>query len=549
VDQGEELDRARELRTYLRTQLDGIPIGPLSAYLAAPARGAAAGHIAKWSFGLGVAAVVLVAAIVVGGQLRTMRGPTSASAIPSLAPFGISPNHGLIAMTRDGFVVRRETDPAPIRRIEPTSHVYDRTIAISRSGRLVAYWRHAAPGEPLGDVLMLYDAVTNADPRQIYKIQNELGGPLVWADDDSGIAFASSLFRGPSPGPPTWLSVVEIQGASAAGQARRIAQADGGRVLVPLAWIRETQSVSAIEGDASGVATTYLLLGDGGHSSTPEPQRVAISSGDQVVRIADVVANQQSRMLAYLVTFTCQDGTPGCTLIRFWALEDPKIAIGWQNTPGSTFVGLLWRPYSRDLLVRTRDDQAGLINGAPVVRLEIWNSSGYGSSRSLAPLPPHATEFFVRPDGRSLFIAAPSNGWPATLYDLTSFDSVKTDLTTPGAGNPHYSVTLSDSEVQRLQNTPGASPLLTDAEVFQLVASRRSVTDRIDSITTKLDRGSYPLGGRPPVWTVKAVGEFTNVFSHGLGPVPLSRCLITTFNARTGQTSSLRYLPNESDCA
>jgi hypothetical protein len=337
-----------------------------------------------------------------------------------------------------------------------------------------------------------------------------------------------------------------MQGAAARGPARTIANFDRGKLVVPLAWIRETHSVSVVEGEGTGVATNYALVDESGQGSV---RRFAVSSGDQVVRVSDVVADQQSRMLAYLVTFRCQDGTPGCTLIRFWALEDPQIAVGWQATPGSTFVGLQWRPYSRDLLIRTRDDQAGLIAGGPVVRLEAWSSAAYGSGRSIAPLPANASEFVVRPDGRSIFAATLSNGWSATLYDLTSNGSFTTDLTTAGAGNPHYSVTMSGSEAQRLDSLATASPLLTDADVIQFVAKTRTATDRVDSVKATLDGGSYPLGGRAPVWTVKVVGQFVDNFSRGLGPVPQAQCEIAKFNARSGQLVGIQMLPNERDCS
>jgi hypothetical protein len=540
VEQGEELETTGSaLRTYLRAELEAIEVSPLSAYLPALARvrTRAPGRVMRLSVGVGGAAVVLVAALVVGIQLRTLREPAVAPPDPSAVPLGLSPNYGLLALTRDGFVVRRETDPSPIRRIEPTSHTYDRTIAISRSGRFVAYWRPGPPGEPYGDVLMVYDAVTNADPRSVLTLAYEVGGPLVWADDDSGIAFTSRLFRSPPQGQVARLSIVEMQGASAKGPARVITQAlDGRNVLLPLAWIRETRSVSAIEGDETGVATSYVLTHENGSES-----RFAVSSGDQVVRINHVVANQQSRMLAYLVTFRCQDGSPGCTLIRFWALEDPHIAVGWQATPGSTFLAAQWRPFSRDLLVRTRDDSVGSD------RIESWNSSGYGSTHSLAPLPRNASEFVVRPDGRSMFVATLNSGWQATLYDLTSSDTVSADLTTTGAGNPHYAVTLSGSEADRVHNLPLAAPLLSEADALALTAKVRGATDRIDAAKATLDRGDFPFGGKAPVWTVKATGEFES--ARDLLAMPSSRCEILRFNARSGQLVGVRLFPSASDCS
>jgi hypothetical protein len=387
----------------------------------------------------------------------------------------------------------------------------------------------------------------------VLTVQGDFGGALVWADDDSGIAYTSFPFRSPSPGPPMRLAIVEMQGATAGGPARTIANFDRGNLVVPLAWIRETHSVSAVEGDRTGVATNYALVDERGQGSV---RRFAVSSGDQVVRLSDVVANQQSRMLAYLVTFRCQDGTPGCTLIRFWALEDPQIAVGWQATPGSTFVGLQWRPYSRDFLVRVRDDRAGLTNGAPAMRLEGWNSSSYGSTPRLALAPGSVSELIVRPDGRSMFHATLNNGWPAGLYDLTSNDSSNTflstqlwDLTTTGGGSPRYSVTLSANEAQRLDSLPTASPLLTDAEVIQFATKARSLTDRVDAVKATLDSGNYPFGGRAPLWTVKVTGQFVDTFSRGDRQPPVAHCEIATFNARSGQFLGIQFLPNESDCS
>jgi hypothetical protein len=550
VEESEELERAGSaLRGYLYAELDAIDVRPLVAYLPVSRQRAHLGGVARWSFGLGGAAVVLVAALVVGAQLRTLREPASATATASVAPSStpnpplrLSPSFGLLALTRDGFVVRRETDASPIRRIEPTSQFYDRTIAVSRSGRFVAYWRPALQGEPSGDVLMVYDAATNADPRPVLSMTNEFGGPLVWADDDSGIAFTSQFVRSP-PGVGKRLAVIEMQGSVAKGPVREIGRSlDARTVLVPLAWIRETRSVSAIEGDPAGVASSYVLAPEDGSGPL---ERVAVSSGDQVVRLTDVVANQQSRMLAYLVTFRCQDGSPGCTLIRFWALEDPRIAVGWQAAPGSTFVGLQWRPFSRDLLVRTRDDPVRVSGGAPLTRLEGWNSTGYGSTRTLAPLPPNASELVLRPDGRAIFAAAFTGGWPATLYDLVGTDTLTTDLTTAGGGSPHHAVTLETNDADRIDSLPRASPLLTDAEVRALVAK---AAVRIDASKATLDPGTYPLAGRAPVWTVKATGSFSS-FERGPVAGPPPRCEIAKFNARTGQLVGIQHFANESDCA
>jgi hypothetical protein len=112
------------------------------------------------------------------------------------------------------------------------------------------------------------------------------------------------------------------------------------------------------------------------------------------------MADSQTRTLAYLVTFTCQDGTPGCTLVQFWTLEDPQQALGWQANPGTTFVRLLWRPFTRDLLVVTRS------NGDRSLSLQVWSSPHFGSSRAIPLSRTDASLVVSRPDGGAIFVGA-----------------------------------------------------------------------------------------------------------------------------------------------
>ena len=87
MEQGEELERSgAALRSYLRTELDAIDVDPLSAYLPRDQRKPSRlGRVAKWSFGLGATVVLLVGALLVGVQLRTLRSPATASATASSA--------------------------------------------------------------------------------------------------------------------------------------------------------------------------------------------------------------------------------------------------------------------------------------------------------------------------------------------------------------------------------------------------------------------------------------------------------------------------------
>jgi hypothetical protein len=538
MDEREELRIEAPVRAQLRRELDSIEIGPLSRYSASAQhpRRSGAGLIARPIVNASVVAVVIVTAVVVGSVLGERRGvPASPSVSP--LPFGPSSDHGLIVSTRDGFVIRSESDPAVIRRIEPTRPLSEHAVAVSRDGRLVAYWRPQS-GQ-YGDALMLYDAATDADPRVLLQLSTaQLGGALVWADDGSGLAFMSQLSRGPAPGPVARLQTIELKGGLASGQPREIATASDARtVLRPLAWIRETRTVSAVEGSVDGFASNYVMASEDGAVS-----RVALRSGDQVVMSDSVVADPQSRFLAYVVTFTCQDGTRGCTLVRFWALEDPKIAIGWQAPPGSTYVRAVWRPFSREvaLLVRRGGES----------HVEFWSSAKFGSARSIGPVPGDLW-LLMQPDGRSFLLSRPvTGGLVGALYEVVTGSGVPIDLTRSGAdaGLPTLSATIGPNEAERIARLTTASPLLTDAEAIELVRATLG-PDRVDRISAALERGTYPRGGVAPSWKVRAEGEFQQRFRSGQVSPPIARCGVWTFNARSGQLTGVRMGANPGDCA
>ena len=538
-----ELERdGAALRSHLQARIDLIEVGDLVTYLARPRRRHRLVQAARFSFAVAGTALLLIAALIVGNQFRLSRVTPAASPIASPAPVGLSPQYGIVALTRDGFAVRSETDPNPIRRIEPTSHRYPETVAVSRSGRLVAYWRPPSTGE-LGDVLMLYDAATNAEPRPLVEVPNEFGASIVWADDESGIAFATQLQRGPAPGPPMRILIVEIANGIAKGPAKLLpyqrASAELG-VVRPVAWIRETRTISAIEGTLEGVARNYVTVSEDGLV-----KRFAVSSGDQMVRLSDVIADPQTRTLAYLVTFRCQDGTPGCTLVRFWTLEDPQQALGWQATPGTTFMHLLWQPFTRNLLVVTRSDRGRFLT------LEVWSSPHFGSSQSIPLAQSDASFLLMRPDGRAIFVGALSGSWRGDLIALdgTAAPSAA-DLTSTGGGAPALSITLDSNEAGRVAALPPAAPLLSESDMMAQVRKTAGFPDRIDRVSASLDRGTYPLAGRAPTWTVKATGEFQQNFRGGPGgTVPPAHCATWTFNARTGVLLGVQMTDAVANCS
>jgi len=546
VDEREELESdGAALRSHLRARIDLIEVGDLVTYLARPRRPRRLFRVARFSFAVAGTALLLIAALIVGTQFRLSRVPPASSPVATAPPIGLSAKYGVIALTRDGFVVRSEADPNPIRRIEPTSHRYPETVAVSRSGRLVAYWRPPTGGE-LGDVLMVYDAATNADPHPLVEVPNEFGASLVWADDESGIAFATQLLRGPLPGPPMSIRIVEIANGVAKGPATLLPyhrESAGIGVLQqtvvrPVAWIRETRTVSAIEGTIEGVARNYVTMSEDG-----PVKRFAVSSGEQVVRLDDVIADPQTRTLAYLVTFRCQDGTPGCTLVRLWTLEDPQQAFGWQNDPGTTFTQLVWRPFTRDLLVVARSDRDRSLT------LQVWSSPHFGSSRSIALSQSDASLLLARPDGRAISVAASDGRADLVTLDGTA-PSLAADLTPTGGGTPALSVTLDSNEAGRIAGLAPAAPLLSESEIVAQVRKSVGFPDHVDQISASLDRGTFPVAGRAATWTVQATGEFTRNVRGGPGGTPSpAHCAIWTFNARTGVLRGIQMTDATANCS
>jgi hypothetical protein len=549
VDEREELERGGPvLRAYLHTRMDQIEVSDLASYLARPGRGPRrVAQTTRFSLAIGGTALLLVAALIVGMEFRLSRLPPAASPTASPPPFGLSSKYGIVALTRDGFLIRSETDPAPIRRIEPTSHRYSDTVAVSHSGRYVAYWRPNANGGIAPDELMLLDAATNAEPRSLLLLTGpgEIGAALGWADDDSGIAFATLRGEGPPPARMS-LAVVEVRDGQVVGGARYLlATTDAQTQIKPLAWIRETRTISAIEGTIAGVATNYVMAGEDGWL-----KRFAVSSGDQVVRFGDVMADSQTRTLAYLVTFTCQDGTPGCTLVRFWTLEDPQQALGWQANPGTTFVRLLWRPFTRDLLVVTRS------NGDRSLSLQVWSSPHFGSSRAIPLSRTDASLVVSRPDGGAIFVGqfdgAFDGSWRANLIalDESAGSPVAANLTPAGGGAPALSVGLDSSETARVSALPRVAPLLSEAEIVAQLQKSVTFPDRIDQIHATLDRGSFPAAGRVATWTIKATGDFQQNLHFGIdGPPRPAHCAIWTFNARTSQLTGIRMTDAAGNCS
>ena len=539
MDEREELESdGAALRSHLRARIDLIEVGDLVTYLARPRRPRRLFRVARFSFAVAGTALLLIAALIVGTQFRLSRVPPASSPVATAPPIGLSAKYGVIALTRDGFVVRSEADPNPIRRIEPTSHRYPETVAVSGSGRYVTYWR--PNGGVLPDDLMIYDATTNAEPRVLLHLtgEGETGATLIWADDGSGIAFATLRGGGRAPA-QMHLVAIDVRDGRAVGVPRELGGAATAETLIkPLAWIRETHTVSAIEGTAEGIARNYVLAGEDG-----SVKRFAVSSGDQVVRLDDVIADPQTRTLAYLVTFTCQDGTPGCTLVRLWTLEDPQQAFGWQNDPGTTFTQLVWRPFTRDLLVVARSDRDRSLT------LQVWSSPHFGNSRSIALSQSDASLLLARPDGRAISVAASDGRADLVTLDGTA-PSLAADLTPTGGGTPALSVTLDSNEAGRIAGLAPAAPLLSESEIVAQVRKSVGFPDHVDQISASLDRGTFPVAGRAATWTVKATGEFTQNLRGGPGGTPSpAHCAIWTFNARTGVLRGIQMTDATANCS
>ena len=443
----------------------------------------------------------------------------------TLSPFAPSAKFGILALTRDGFAVRPETDPNPIRVIPQIEHRLPGGLAASNDGRYVAYWRPIAGG---GDDLMLYDAAANSDPINIAHLPEATGGAIAWADDDSGLAFAS---RPLVAGSRANLSVLGIADRA----PRLIASAnDAALLLEPRTWIRDTQSVSAIEVTPEGVVTAYVIAKESGQTL-----RFAVGSGDQVIRESGVTVAAQSRTLAYLVSFTCQDGRPGCSLIRYWSLADPQQAT-WeaQIGPDQSYAGLWARPFSRVTIA--------MVSGRDATMRLFCRIKGCGGP---SELPATFERVLLRPDGSALIGASFDGGWRGKLFSLQSGNDLALDLTTASGGAPTLSVTLDVATASAIHATPRVTPLLTDAEILAIVKGRAGSGqgDRIDHIAATLDRGSFPFAGTAPVWTLVAAGRFT-INTRGPGASLVVPCMIWRFNAQFATLIEQRWIVDAGAC-
>lgn len=445
--------------------------------------------------------------------------PSATPLAPSFAPAVPSAKFGIIALTRDGFAVRPETDADPIRVVPQIEHRLPDGLAVSSDGRYVAYWRPIAAG---GDDLMLYDAATNADPANIARLTDATGGAIAWADDDSGLVFAS---RPLAQDARIRLSTLVTGDRT----IRPIATAiDATSLLTPLTWIRETKSVSAIERTPEGVVTSYVIAKESGDTS-----RFAVGSGDQVVTAGGVAVDPQSRMFTYLVKFTCQDGKPGCTLIRFWTLEDPQEA-DWQGQtlPESPYLRVWWRPFTRIALASVRGAE-------PMLRAFCRTKS---CGRSTIDASPDAV--MIRPGGSALLGASFNGTWPGKIYSLGAFDETDLDLTTNGGGAPAFSVVLDAATASQIKSAPHVTPLLTQDEAIAMAVGKGNVTKTM----AILDAGTFPLAGKAPIWRVIASGRF-EIQTRGPDSGPLIvPCMIWEFNARLGTLVDQRWIADAGAC-
>jgi hypothetical protein len=306
-------------------------------------------------------------------------------------------------------------------------------------------------------------------------------------------------------------------------------------LLKPLTWIRDTQSVSAIEVTAEGAVTAYVIARESGQTL-----RFAVGTGEQVIRETGVSVDAQSRTLAYLVSFTCQDGRPGCSLIRYWSLADPQQAT-WeaQIGPDQAYAGLWTRPFSRVTIA--------MVSGRDSMMRLFCRTKGCGGPSEFQPI---FDRVLLRPDGSALLGASfDGGGWRGKLFSLQTGSAVVLDLTTSTGGAPTLSVTLDVATANAIHAAPRVTPLLTDAEILAIVKGRAGSGqgDRIDRIAATLDRGSFPFAGTAPVWTVAAAGQFT-INTRGPGIPFVVPCMIWRFNAQFATLIEQRSIVDAGAC-
>jgi hypothetical protein len=177
----------------------------------------------------------------------------TATAVPSTAapsPTSDPSRYGVLLQAPGRIFVRRERPLSDV-----VLAIGGEQPAASHDGKRVAFWRTGPQGNNPQE-LRIVDVIGGAERMLAALPAGDLGGAIVWANDDTGLlyeAHSSQLLPGAGGGPrSSRLESFDLAVSQAPGATDSQLVLTGGSVFVPLAW------------DKGGALASALITGEGG---------------------------------------------------------------------------------------------------------------------------------------------------------------------------------------------------------------------------------------------------------------------------------------------
>jgi hypothetical protein len=470
----------RELRRYLSSQLDRLPVRSTPSFAPRPR------HWVRTAVSVPATMLVVLVAIGLGLGLadwRAHRTPdesqASAGGIPgplNLAGGAPSLGFGLVSTSANTLLVRNETtEAAPLTFTNALPQV-----AVSPDGHAIAYWLSlldSQTGKPTVYQLTRSDLL---DPsvrnRAVMRAPGgEVPGPVVWSSDGTGLIANTHTAptRGSDAGSPrahaSWFTI-----DVASAKATELPPGFENAVTTVYAWDRSRDLITGSgiffgSPSVAGGAVFFTFKGNVAQS------HVVPSGG--LIAAADLYA--KSVVIAY--AGGCK-GPPVDSTLRCPVLEvrdQATFAIVTGSPPveaTSRLPDVVFRPRSQDLIV-----QLPLPNGD--ARVELWSDLGRGPHQVLATYT-QSVRFtgpreliLPRADGSAVFLLkfddSAGGRWFGEIVSLGPTSTTRSGLgpeRTPfeiqTGGNPLASVVLDPAFARALEgktSAPVASATLAPA--------------------------------------------------------------------------------------
>lgn len=543
----------RELRTYLSSQLDRVPVRSTPRF-ARPAR--------SWIRTAAlVPATMLIILIAVGAGLgladwRARQTPSDESQVARggvpgpLALAGGAPSlgFGLVSTSANMLLVRNETTtaaPMTVTNALPQ-------VAVSPNGHEIAYWitlPDAQTGKPSIYQLSRADLIVNGtapaigspDGALMRAPTGEVPGPVIWSSDGTGLI--ANTHTPARRGPVVGQAPVVVQSRwfaidVATAKATELPPGFEGVVSAVYAWDRQRDLITG-SGLYAG-DTTFTTLSGGQITNTAIPPGSLVAAADTYGRSAVLVSAGD-----------CAGRSRDDARCPILEIRDQatfaKVATVPTSEPTTGSLDIRFRPRSQDLIV-----QISLPTGE--ARVELWSDLGRGGHSVLASYTPNGgftaprEAILPRVDGSAVFLLkfddSAGGRWFGELVGLApnagtggGQDRQRTPFEIRTGGNPLASVVLDPVFARAMEPGrpsmsphPSAGSSAAREAILQRFSRTSSEIRRIDRIDAKrMTRGEFEQASNNSgtstspytdphqvIWVVAISGEVVPQFGRGL---------------------------------